>query len=320
LSRGNSPQWVLEGDIESCFDRINHDWLLANVCMEQSVLRKWLKAGFMDRSMLHPTDEGTPQGGIISPVLANLTLDGLEKLLSQHFPKHRGQKVNLVRYADDFVITGATPEVLSNEVRPLVERFLAARGLRLSPTKTVVTHVDMGFDFLGQNVRKYRGKLLIMPSRRSVRAFLGKVREVIRKCRTAATADLLLLLNPMIRGWAHYHRHVVSSRCFHNVDHAIWSALWLWARRRHRGRSLGWVKAKYFPAHGGHQWVFTGAFNKRSGKTGVVRLVRARSVLIRRHRLIRGDANPFDPRWDGYFHRRRFVDVEPRLWRAFAEA
>jgi RNA-directed DNA polymerase len=223
--------------------------------------------------------------------------------------------------ATHLIITGANPEVLGNEVRPLVERFLAARGLRLSPTKTTVTHVDTGFDFLGQNVRKYRGKLLITPSRKSVRALLGKVREILRRYRTAATGNLLVLVNPVIRGWAHYHRHVVSSRCFHSVDHAIWKALWLWARRRHRGRALAWVKSKYFPAHGTRQWMFTGRYVKRTGETGVVRIFHARTVSIRRHRLIHRDANPFVPAWDEYFrHRRRYAVVEPRPWRAFAEA
>jgi RNA-directed DNA polymerase len=179
----------------------------------------------------------------------------------------------------------------------------------------------MGFDFLGQNVRKYRGKLLITPSRKSVRSFLGKVRGIIRRGRTAPTGDLLVLLNPVIRGWANYHRHVVSSRCFHSVDQAIWKALWQWARRRHRGRALSWVKAKYFPAHRSRRWMFTGTYVKRTGETGVVRLVLATAISIRRHRLIRGNANPFDPAWDEYLrHRRRFAVVEPRPWRAFAEA
>ena len=121
-----------------------------------SILRKWLKAGFMDKRTLYPSEEGTPQGGIISPTLANLTLDGLQALLKQHFPVRSRQKVNLVRYADDFIITGASREVLEQQVRPLVERFLAERGLELSPDKTVITHIEQGFDFLGQNVRMYR--------------------------------------------------------------------------------------------------------------------------------------------------------------------
>ncbi|MBJ7610548.1 MAG: group II intron reverse transcriptase/maturase [Candidatus Dormibacteraeota bacterium] len=322
LSRATSPQWVLEGDIEACFDRIDHNWLLANVPTERSVLHKWLKAGYMDRSMLHPTDEGTPQGGIVSPVLANLALDGLTGLLHQQFPRRRGHKVNLVRYADDFIITGATSEVLANEVRPLVERFLAERGLRLSPKKTVITHVDVGFDFLGQNVRKYRGVMLIMPARKSVHAFLEKVREVIRANGTSSAGCLVVALNPIVRGWTNYHRHVVSSRRFSSVDHAIWKALWRWARRRHPGRNALWVKRKYFPAHGTRNWVLTGTFADRSGATRIVRLCQASDVPIRRHRLIRGDANPFDPAWSDYLQRRQRTAVAaPRPdWRASAEA
>ena len=309
LSRATSPQWVLEGDIEACFDRIDHNWLLANVPTERSVLRKWLKAGFMDRSMLHPTDAGAPQGGIVSPALANLALDGLEGLLRQHFPQRRRHKVNLVRYADDFIITGATSEVLANEVRPLVERFLAQRGLRLAPKKTVISHVDVGFDFLGQNVRKYRGVMLIMPSRKSVHTFLENVRKVIRENGASSAGRLVVALNPIVRGWANYHRHVVSSRRFSSVDHAIWMALWRWARRRHPGRNALWVKRKYFPAHGTRNWVLAGEFVDRSGATRIVRLCQASDVLIRRHRLIRGDANPFDPAWSDYLQRRRRTAV-----------
>jgi RNA-directed DNA polymerase len=173
LGNRQTAQWVLEGDIASCFDRISHDWLLAHIPMDKAVLRKWLKAGYMEHSILHPTDEGTPQGGIISPVLANLTLDGLEKLLLEKFPKWywaagrtRTNKVHLVRYADDFIITGNSREQLVDEIRPLLERFLEERGLQLSAKKTVVTHIEDGFDFLGQNVRKYNGKILIKPSKK----------------------------------------------------------------------------------------------------------------------------------------------------------
>lgn len=188
LGKGKSPQWVLEGNIKACFDRIDHDWLLANVPLDTTILRAWLKAGFMEQGLLHPTGEGTPQGGIISPVLANLALDGLEQRLLQNFPrKGRGRgatyvndMVNLVRYADDFIITGATKEVLEQKVKPLVEAFMAERGLELSQEKTVITHIDEGFDFLGQNVRKYGGKILIKPAKDNVQAFLAKVRGIIK--------------------------------------------------------------------------------------------------------------------------------------------
>ena len=324
LCRTTAPQWVLEGDIESCFDRINHDWLLANIRMDRGILRKWLKAGFMDRAVIHPTDEGTPQGGIISPVLANMALDGLEALLRQHFKRHprHNLKVHLIRYADDFIITGKTAELLNDEVRPVVERFLAERGLTLSPKKTIVTHVDHGFDFLGWNVRKYDGKMLITPSRKSVDAFLSRVRELIRRNKTAPAGELVRALNPIIRGWANYHRHVVSSRRFHAMDHAIWKALWQWARRRHPKKNAGWVKRKYFPAWGLRNWLFAGPSRDRKGQPGFERIFLASDVHIRRHVVIRGDANPFDPVWTAYLaQRRRLTDVKPRPdYRALPEA
>ena len=160
--------------------------MLRHIPTDKEVLRKWLKAGFMENRILFPTEAGTPQGGIISPTLANLTLDGLETLLKERFPVKRvraelNPKVNLIRYADDFIITGATKDVLENEVKPLVEQFLRDRGLQLSPEKTCITHIEQGFDFLGQNLRKFDGKLLIRPSKKNTHAFLEKVRQLIRQ-------------------------------------------------------------------------------------------------------------------------------------------
>lgn len=164
LSHKGSAQWVLEGDIKSCFDKISHSWILQNICTDTKVLEQWLKAGFVEKGMLFPTTEGCPQGGIISPVAANMVLDGLEDLLdafygSQKAGKYdrraRQNKVHFVRYADDFVITGSSKELLENEIKPLVCDFLAERGLELSEEKTKVTHISDGSDFLGQNVRKY---------------------------------------------------------------------------------------------------------------------------------------------------------------------
>src|SRR5438874_981748 len=172
LCQNNRAEWILEGDIRSCFDRISHEWLLAHIPMEKAILKKWLKAGYLEQSILYPTEAGTPQGGIISPVLANMTLDGLERMLMQHFPKVKtaeGALVNFVRYADDFLVTGRTKELLEHKVKPRIEEFLRERGLHLSPEKTRITHIEEGFDFLGQNVRKYqtgkRHKLLITPSK-----------------------------------------------------------------------------------------------------------------------------------------------------------
>src|SRR6266699_4060375 len=138
LGKRNAPQWILEGDIKGCFDAISHAWLLTHIPMEKAMLKKWLKAGYMDRRVLYPTKEGTPQGGIISPVLANMTLDGLEKLLWETFPhntkrggKYYNTQVNFIRYADDFIITGRSKELLEQEVKPLVEQFMRERGLQL---------------------------------------------------------------------------------------------------------------------------------------------------------------------------------------------
>jgi RNA-directed DNA polymerase len=304
LSKRTSPQWVLEGDIRACFDWISHDWLLAHVPMDRSLLRKWLKAGFMDKHTLYPTRDGTPQGGIISPTLANFALDGLQALLRRHFPFRSRQKVNLVRYADDFIITGASKEVLETQVRPLVRQFLAERGLILSSDKTVITHIEQGFDFLGQNVRKYGGKMLIKPSKASIRSVLREARRVIRSSQSLTAGQMIQRLNPLLRGWAYYHRHGISSRTFESVDNHIWHALLRWARRRHEGRSSRWIGRKYFLPHEGRRNVFTGNAGPDSAPR-TVRIVRAASVPIRRHVLVRGDANPFDPYWTDYFTQRR---------------
>src|SRR6202165_2256914 len=156
LSNAPNTQWILEADIKRCFDQISHDWLLAHVPMDRAILQKWFKSGYMEKHVLHETTDGTPQGGIVSPALSNCALDGLERLLREKFPTKKplsslGGKfpcVNLIRYADDFIITGRSKELLEGEIKPLVEQLLQERGLELSPAKTVITHVEKGFDFL----------------------------------------------------------------------------------------------------------------------------------------------------------------------------
>jgi len=188
LARRKSAEWILEGDIASCFDRISHEWLLNHVPMEQSILHKWLQPGFMSKSVFYPTESGTPQGGVASPMLANLALDGLQKPLQDRFPKRQriNRKVNMVRYADDFIVTGDSKQLLEDEVMPLVERFLGERGLEPWRRKTVVTQIDTGFDFVGQTVRKYRGKLLITPLQATDPFISGLGRERIKMNKTAS--------------------------------------------------------------------------------------------------------------------------------------
>jgi RNA-directed DNA polymerase len=317
LSNRGGAQWILEGDIKSCFDRISHEWLLAHIPMNKAILQKWLKAGFMEKQVLQATEEGTPQGGICSPVLANMTLDGLERRLRERYPKasalSRKVKVNLVRYADDFIITGSSKELLENEVKPLVESFLRERGLELSAEKTRITQIEDGFDFLGQNVRDYNGTILVKPSRKNVATFLTKVRGIIKANKQATAGHLIVQLNPVIRGWANYHRHVASKRTFTQVDNAIFRALWQWAKRRHPKKPRRWVKDKYFGTIGGRHWVFQGTVVGREGVIDPVQLVAASSTPIQRHNKIRGEANPYDPTWEPYFEERLGVKMAGTL-------
>jgi RNA-directed DNA polymerase len=217
-------------------------------------------------------------------------------------------KVNLVRYADDFIITGDSQEMLENEVRPLVEAFLKERGLALSPDKTRLTHIDEGFDFLGQNLRRYGGKPLVKPSKKNTHAFLEKVRGIIGANKALSQTALIGLLNPVIRGWANYHRHCAAKDTFNRVDHEIWQRLWQWARRRHPKKSRAWAKKRYFPALGNRSWVFAAKTRQRTPDGHLIwkRLVKAGDTPIRRHIKIRQAANPFDPQWRAYFKERAF--------------
>jgi RNA-directed DNA polymerase len=308
LGKKVSPQWILEGDIKGCFDNINHEWLTTNVPIDKVILRSWLKAGFMDRRILYPTKTGTPQGGIISPTLANLTLDGLEHLLLKKFKRKKtfNPKVHMVRYADDFIITGNSKELLENEVRPLVEEFLKIRGLELSQEKTRVTHIEEGFDFLGWNVRKYNGKLLIKPSKKNVKTFLEKIRKIIKGNKTAKQVNLINMLNPIIRGWANYHKTQVAKETFSSVDYEIWKTLWQWSKRRHPKKGSRWIKEKYFKSVETRNWVFTAETGKylRNGKPKIATLIKASDTPIKRHVKIQAEANPFDPKWEEYFEER----------------
>ncbi|OIT13546.1 group II intron reverse transcriptase/maturase [Ralstonia solanacearum] len=308
LGRKDNARWILEADIRSCFDEISHDWLVAHIPIDKEVLRRWLKAGYLQDHIFHTTEAGTPQGGVVSPALMNLTLDGLERMLLARFARGSrcSSKVNIVRFADDFIVTGATREMLADEVRPMVEQFLAQRGLSLSPEKTRITHIDDGFDFLGMNVRKYGGKLLIKPAKKNVQALLRKVRDLVKGNKALRHDALIRLLNPVLRGWANYYRSVVAKRTFAKVSYAIWQCLWRWARRRHPHKGARWVRQKYFRTVGTRHWVFAAETSKRrtTGQPDLLELYDVLGTPIRRHRKIKAGANPFDPQWESYFEER----------------
>ena len=269
--------------------------------MNKTILKRWLKAGVVHKGQLTPTEKGTPQGGIISPTLANVTLNGLESELLTHLGAKLGKmkaeklKINVVRYADDFVITGISKEVLETEVRPWIEEFLAQRGLRLSPEKTRVTHIEKGFDFLGWNFRKYGGTLLIKPSRKNAKALYDKVAEVIKSHLMVKQVVLIEKLNPILRGWAQYHQPVVAKETFSKMDSLIHWRLTRWARRRHPKKSPMWCFRKYWKHLEGRS-EFVAARQADDGTWQSVRLNLLADTAITRHVKIKGDYNPFAPR------------------------
>jgi RNA-directed DNA polymerase len=301
LAQKASAQWVLEGDIKACFDEINHDWLLQHVPMDKQMLKAWLKAGYWENDQLFPTKAGTPQGGLISPILANITLDGMERVAKA--AAGQKDKVHFIRYADDFVVTGATREILEQKVRPALTAFLTERGLRLSEQKTVLTHISEGFDFLGHTVRKYGNKLLITPAKSKVEAMQKKIGELIQSAVGLTQDALLRQLNPRLRGWANYYRNGASKQTFGKLDYYVYKRIRRWMQRRHPNKSMKWKWRKYYSA------TPSGAFSVRletkEGKSRVLSLYRTVSTKIERHIKVRGDANPYDPKYTQYFEKRR---------------
>ena len=302
LARKNSAQWVLEGDIKGCFDEINHKWMQDNIPIDKLLLKQWLKAGYIEDNTLFRTESGTPQGGIISPTLANMTLDGLANAIKKA-TAGKG-KVNMVRYADDFIITGDSKEILEKKIMPVITQFLSERGLTLSKEKTLISHIDQGFDFLGFNLRKYNGKLLIMPSKKSVKTFLKNIRTIIKSNPTIKTESLIRLLNPKLRGWANYYRYVVSKAIFSKVDEAIYQSLCRWTRRRHPHKNAKWLRDKYFCHPAINTWHFHARIVSNDNDLTLLRLINLAKVKIKRHVKIRADATPYNEAYFDYFCKR----------------
>jgi len=316
LAKKTSPVWILEGDIKACFDEISHEWILNNILLDKKILSKWLKAGYIDQGKPFPTRKGTPQGGIISPSIANMVLDGLEETVKKSAPAIiRGtisSKIHVIRYADDFIITAESRKLLEDQVKPAVESFLHERGLSLSEEKTWITRIEHGFDFLGQNIRKYKGKFLTKPSHDSVKSFLVKIRNTIRKHRGASASALIGNLNPILRGWVNYHRHIVAKETFNIVSNYIYHRLWKWMRREHPGKSKDWLVRKYWLC-GKTPWTFSAKSKEKKGSCRIYELFNPGRVKIIRHIKIRGVANPYDPEHQLYFRNRSFVLQKQKL-------
>tara|TARA_R110002073_G_scaffold37579_1_gene108298 strand:- start:172 stop:1755 length:1584 start_codon:yes stop_codon:yes gene_type:complete len=308
LSRKKSATWVLDADIAGCFDNISHQWMLEHIPMDKAILRQWLESGYVEtKGNLFPTTAGTPQGGIASPCLCNMVLDGLEKAVQTAVKS--GRQINFIRYADDFIVTARHRSDLEDSILPAIRHYLTERGLTLSEEKTNIRHIRQGFDFLGQHLRKYNhGKLVITPSKKNVKTFLSKARETIKSCRGENLGTVIGRLNPKIRGWANYHRNGTPIKRYADVDHQLAKAIWRFLKRSHPNKSVKWITAKYWrrdpEQHGRLTWSHQSTQDK-SHKTAVKgktrRLKLAATTKQVWHLKVRGKANPYDPKDRTYF-------------------
>ena len=316
------PKYVLETDIEKCFDRISHTALLAKlntITPIRQLVRAWLKTGIVDGGELLFPEAGTPQGGVISPLLANIALHGLEQVLVQAVPTK--PKLGVIRYADDLVVIYPDLEVLL-QLKGQAEAWLAEMGVQLKASKTRVTHTlkqhdgQAGFDFLGFNIRQYqvgkhrtatyRGepgfKSLIKPSKTAVNRHLHKIKGIIRQYRGAPQAALIAALNPVIQGWARYHRTGTAKRTFSQVDNQVYIKLRKWAYHRHPNKVRTWQYRRYWRKQG----------KGRRFSDGNITLCRHDEMRIIRHVKVKGDKSPYDGDWPYWGQRLGRDPTKPR--------
>lgn len=309
--KGKNPArcWVLDADLAAAFDRIDHSVLLEAIGTfpARGLVERWLKAGVIENGRFAPTEEGTPQGGVVSPVLLNVALHGMEQAAGVRYHgagSRPGAAVAgcpvTVRYADDLVALCVSREQ-AEEVKARLAAWLAPRGLAFNEDKTRVVHLDDGFDFLGFNVRRYRGKLLIKPSKAAVQRIRERLAAEMLALRGVNAEAVLRRLNPIIRGWSGYYRSVVSSEVFNALDDYVWKLTFKWARYSHANKSRRWVVDRYFDQFNRSRqarWVFgdrdSGAYLLKFSWTKIVR-----------HQMVPGGASPDDPALAEYWSRRR---------------
>ena len=300
---GTKKKWVLDADIKGFFDNLDHNHLLNLIDGKtaKDTIKQWLKAGIMENQKFQPSDVGTPQGGIISPLLANIALDGMETYLYEKLREKnhkaadlRRGGIRIVRYADDFVVMHENKAVIEDS-KLIIYEWLKERGLELSSEKTRIVHSTEGFDFLGFNVRHYKNetkgyrankfankqgfKLLIKPSKKSIKAHSDKIKQILRQMRAAPQERVIKRLNPIIKGWTNYFRIGVSSDTFSKLDYLMWNKLWVWSKRRHSNKGRKWIANKYFHTIGKRKWNFA---TKQDGRIDQV-LIRHSDTKIQRH-------------------------------------
>ncbi|MFI1586157.1 reverse transcriptase domain-containing protein [Embleya sp. NPDC020630] len=308
---GRNPQrvWVLDADLTAAFDRIDHTRLMAalGTFPARGLVRQWLKAGVVDRGRFAPTEAGTPQGGVISPLLFNVALHGMEEAAGVRYHttgRDAGSARNgspvLVRYADDLVAM-CTSREQPEQVKERLAVWLKPRGLAFHDGKTRIVHEESGFDFLGFNVRRYHGKLLIKPSTAAQRRIRERLGTEMVALRGANAAAVLKKINPIVRGWSAYYRTVVSSEIFTSLDNHMWKLAYKWAKHSHPNKPRHWVSDKYFGRFNKtrkDRWVFG---DRNSGAY----LLKFSWTKIVRHQLAKGKASPDDPSLMSYWAQRR---------------
>ncbi len=299
LQKGRD-KWLLDADIQGCFDNLAHKSILDSVdtAPNKELIKEWMKAGYVYKGIKEETDSGTPQGGVISPLLSNIGLHGLETLV-----KTLNSKLGIVRYADDFIITAKSKEEIE-EILPEVKQWLSSRGLKLSAEKTKLVRIDEGCNYLGFNVRHYDGKLLIKPQKEKVLAFCKKVGQLIKENATAKQDVLIGKLNPVLRGFANYYQGVVSKETFSYISCRVWEYLWKWCKRRHPKKGKRWIASKYFRTINGVSWQFSCEIKGRRGNSELFTLFNIAKHPIVRHIKVKGTASPFDAELADYWDSR----------------
>ncbi len=301
IGRKGNDRWVLDADIKGCFDNLEQKFILSRIKSTPGVdlISEWMKAGYVFEGLRYPTETGTPQGGICSPLLANIGLHGLETMVKEHNPS-----LGCVLYADDFIVTAKSQDALE-EIIPRIKQWLSERGLEFSTEKTKLVHIEEGFDFLGFNLRHYNGKLLIKPQKQKVLTFCQEIGVIIKKMATAPQEVLIRKLNPILRGFANYYQGVVSKETFSYISYRVWQYLWNWCKRRHHKKGLKWVKEKYFRRIKGVDWTFCCETEGRKGKKNLLCLYNIAKTPIVRHVKVKGTASPFDAELREYWEKRR---------------
>ncbi|NJQ97017.1 MAG: group II intron reverse transcriptase/maturase [Hydrococcus sp. CSU_1_8] len=297
--RKGRDTWVLEADIQGFFDNIAHESILKQLGFfpQRNLIKGWLKAGFISEGKYNPTETGTPQGGVCSPLLANIGLHGLETYIKSTNPK-----LGVVRYADDFIVTARDKGSL--EIAQIqIQQWLSQRGLNLSSEKTCITSIEDGFDFLGFNHRHYNGKLLIKPTKKKVLDFCKRIGKEIKAMYGSEQEAVIRKLNPILRGFANYYKGVVSKETFSYLSYRVWQYLWRWAKRNHPNKNKRWIKDRYFKTINGNQWTFACTTTNRKKDKELI-LYSIAKTPIERHIKVKGDASPDNPTLKEYWQKR----------------